>query len=244
MRIGVIGTGKIASALVRGLLAQADHQVTVSQRSQAHSSRLAEEFKSVRVANNQTVLDQSELVFLGLMAEQASEILSSLRFRPEQRVISLMAGAGLGQVADMVAPARGEAVMIPFPAIATGGSPIMVRGNAALVQDLFGAANTVFELSSDAELTAYLCAQAVLSPATRMVSDAADWLGAQVADPEQGARFLRLLVGSSLLGSDLKPLLQALGTPGGYNARLRDHMVDQGLSDDLKAGLDHLLDGS
>jgi pyrroline-5-carboxylate reductase len=243
MRIGVIGTGTIASAVVRGL-AGCSHDITVSERSQVQSSQLAAEFDTVSIADNQRVLDLCDVVFLGLMAEQAGMILSALQFQPHHRVISLMAGAELGQVADMVVPARAEAVMIPFPAIAVGGSPIMVRGRAELVQSLFGETNIVFDLASDAEMAAFLCAQAVLSPAVKMLSDTSDWLGARISDPVQAERFLRQLVGSSLLGSSLGPLLQALNTPGGYNARLRDHMVDHGMSRDLSAGLDRLLNGS
>ena len=116
----------------------------------------------------------------------------------------------------------------------------MVRGNPTVIERLFGDQNEVFSLPDDAELDAYLSAQAVLSPAVRMVQDAARWLGARVQDPAQGEAFLRVLVGSSLLTSETEPLLEALNTPGGYNARLREHMVDAGMSTEMKRGLDKL----
>ena len=43
MRIGVIGCGTIASAVIRGI-AQDDHQITVSERSASHSNALVETY--------------------------------------------------------------------------------------------------------------------------------------------------------------------------------------------------------
>lgn len=243
MKIGVVGTGTIASAVVKGIAGQG-HQITVSERSADRAAELATQFDEVQIADNQTVLDSSDVVFLGLMAEQAGEILGGLRFRADHKVISLMAGATMAQVAEMVAPAPAAAVMMPFPGIAKGGSPIMALGDTALLSEIFSpGGNEVFALANDAELSAYLSAQAVLSPAVQMVHDAAGWLGEHVSDPTQAERFLRMLVGSSLLASETGPMIQALSTPGGYNARLREHMVDQGMSADLGAGLNKLLKG-
>ncbi len=239
MRIGVIGTGVIASAVVEGI-ASDGHDIAVSARSAENAARLAARFANVAICSNAQVLAESDVIFLGLMAEAATEILSALNFRADQRVISLMAGASLAEVAAMVAPGHAEAVMIPFPGIAQGGSPILLRGDAGLVREIFGGANTVYPLDTDADLAAYLCAQAVLSPAAKMVSDAAEWLGSRVRDSAQAEGFLRNLVGSSLLASDLAPLLRALSTPGGYNARLRDHMDGSGMTETLGEGLDHL----
>ena len=239
MRIGVLGTGSIASALVEGI-ARDGHQITVSNRSAARAERLAAMFDNVTVADNQTVLERSEVVFLGLMAEIAPKVLVDLSFRAEQRVSSLMAGATLAEVATLVTPARAAAVMMPFPGIAQGGSPIMALGETDLLDQIFGARNQIFELTDAAELAAYLCAQAVLSPVARLVADASDWLGSRVRDGEQAESFLRMLVASSLTGTECRPLLEALDTPGGYNQRLREHMLSSGMSAALRTGLDTL----
>lgn len=243
MRIGIIGTGTIASAVVEGI-ARDGHQIAVSRRSAEHSARLAAAHENVSVHDNQAVLDRSDVIFLGLMADAAADILAPLNFRGDQQVISLMADCPLERAAQMVAPARAAAVMIPFPGIAQGGSPALGYGDTDLLQTLIGARNTVFALKSEEELAAYSCAQAVLSPAVRMVADAAGWLGARVEDTAQGEAFLRALVGSSLVGSDCAALLAALDTPGGYNQRLRDHMTGSGMGEALAEGLDKLERGA
>ena len=242
MRIGVIGTGVITSALVRGI-AKDGHEIAVSERSAEQSAALASEFENVTVAGNQEVLDRCDLIFLGLMAEVAPQVLGALRFRQDQSVISLMAGATLDEVAGMVAPANAEALMVPFPGIAGGGSPILAQGDLRSVHAIFGHSNTVFEVADADEMNAYLCAQAVLSPAARLISDASIWLGERVADTAQGEAFLRALVASSLKDTRCDELIEALNTPRGYNQRLRLHMEEGGLGRTLAEGLDRLSKG-
>lgn len=240
MRIGVLGTGTIASAVVRSV-ADDGHSITVSRRSAAVSAALARDHASVSVAENQGVIDASDVILLGLIADAAPRVLDGLRFRPDQRVLSLMAGAGLDDVAGMVAPASADAVMIPFPSIAQAGSPVLVLGRPDLVGRLFGARNTIFCMKDSAELQAYLCAQAVLSPVARLVEEGATWLGSHDCDVERGETFLRRLVVSSLSTMSTTDLLKALDTEGGYNQRLRRHMDQAGMGPALYSGLSDLV---
>ncbi len=242
MRIGVIGTGTIAAAVVRGIAGHG-HQIMVSDRGARHAQALRADFANVTVANNQAVIDQSDVILLGLMAEAAAQVLPLLSFRAGQRVVSMMAGATLAQVAAMVAPAEAAVIMVPFPGIAQGGSPVIAQGDVALVADLVGPANTVYPVRSQAELSAYLSAQAVLSPVARLVSDAADWLGPHTTDPEGAEAFLRQLVSSSLANARADALVAALNTPGGYNQRLRQRMEAAGLRSALQEGLEDLNRG-
>ncbi|MEM6389151.1 MAG: NAD(P)-binding domain-containing protein [Pseudomonadota bacterium] len=240
MRIGVIGCGTIARAAVEGIAGDG-HEITVSERGRRHSEYLAQTYQNVRVADNQGVVDASDVLFLAVMAEDAPEILGALTFREGQRAITFMAGASLEQVDAMVRPAHATAIMMPFPGIAQGGTPVMMYGNAEIVTELFGASNSVFPLQGQDEIDSYLCAQAVLSPVARMVSDTGDWLSERVANPAQGEAFLRELVASNLKTSECDALIEALNTPGGYNQRLRLHMEAAGMGAALKSGLDKML---
>lgn len=239
MRLGFIGCGTIADAVVRALVGQG-HQIVVSERSARISGALAQAFADVSVADNQSVLEQSDVIFLGLIAENAAAILSELRFGAHHRVVSFMADAALEQVAAMVAPAKAEAIMLPFPAIATGGSPILALGQEALLSDLFAPRDRLFFLPNQEELAAYLAAQAVLSPVALMVAEAADWLGQNSSDVAQGEAFLRHLVTCSLAAMPGADLVQSLNTPGGFNQRLRVHMEEAGLKPALAEGLTRL----
>ncbi len=239
MRIGVIGCGTIASAAVRGI-AKDGHQITVSERSANYANALAESYENVSIADNQGVVDASDVIFLGLMAEVASDVLGALRFRDDQRMITFMAAATLEEADAMVHPARAAAIMMPFPGISKGGTPIMMQGDTALVREIFGGRNNIFPLKDANEMAAYLCAQAVLSPVARMVNDAAEWLGKRVSDKAQGEAFLRALVASNLSENQSADLIEALNTPGGFNQRLRLHMEESGMGEALRRGLNEL----
>ena len=239
MRIGVIGCGTIARAVVEGIVHDG-HEITVSKRSAHHSSSLAEAYENVRIADNQGVVDASDILFLGLMAEVAQDVLGPLTFREGQIAITFMAGASLEEADALVRPARATAIMMPFPGIAQGGTPIMMYGDADVVTDIFGARNSVFPVRDGDEMAAYLCAQAVLSPVARMIGDASDWLGDRVSDKNQGEAFLRELIASNLSAIACEPLIEALNAPGGYNQRLRLHMEALGMTKALKIGLDNM----
>ncbi|WP_295533930.1 NAD(P)-binding domain-containing protein [uncultured Thioclava sp.] len=239
MKLGFIGTGTIAAAIVTGL-APERHQITVSERSRTHAARLSQAFDCVSVAANQDVIDRSDIVFLGLLAAHAPAVLASLRFRKGQRVISFIAEMPLDEIATRVAPAKAAAIMLPFPAIAQGGSPILTLGDVALVREIFSPANHVFALQSVGELNAYLCAQAVLSPALLMIASTADWLERQGVERAQGESFLRALIGANLQAGPCRETLEALSTPGGYNLRLRQSLEQAGLEESLRQGLDAL----
>lgn len=84
MRLGVIGTGTIATAAMRGIAGDG-HQITVSRRSAANAEGLARDFANVSVADNQTVLDQSDVVFVALLAGDAPGSCANWPFAPISR---------------------------------------------------------------------------------------------------------------------------------------------------------------
>lgn len=236
MRIGVIGCGTIARAAVEGIVHDG-HEITVSERSAHHSSSLAAAYENIRIADNQGVVDASDVLFFGLMAEVAPDVLGPLTFREGQIAITFMAGAMLEEADALVRPARATAIMMPFPGIAQGGTPIMMYGDSEIVTEIFGSRNSIFPVRDANEMAAYLSAQAVLSPVARLVGDAANWLGDRVSDKNQGEAFLRELVASNLSATACEPLIEALNTPGGYNQKLRLHMESEGMTEALKNGL-------
>lgn len=241
MRIGILGLGTIATAVVEGIAADG-HQITVSERSAANAARLAAEY-GVTIAPNQGVIDASDVLIVALTDDIYEAALRGLTFRSGQQVISLMGGPNIAAVQALVGPAIVSAKVLPFPSIAQGGSQVMACGETGLVTELLGARNSIFHIGSEEELHHWICAQAVLSPAVLMVREAAAWLAEQGAEPVEAERFLRQLVGSSLLAGPCDATIQALDTPGGYNQSLRQHMVETGMTSGLLAGLVKLQQG-
>lgn len=239
MKIGVIGTGTIASAVIAGIAKNA-HEITVSTRNAENARRLADTFANVSVAENQQVIDSSDLIFLGTTAEVAPSVLNNLTFRPDQTVISFMVGLSVAQIQELIAPAVFDATMIPFPSIAKGNSPILTCPGSDLVETLFGSTNSVFAFDTPEQMEVYLTVQAVLSPALKLIDTAAEWMSARSDDPEGADRFLRLLVGGTLNSGPVSAAIADLNTPGGLNATLREHLAEHGGYAALRDGLDML----
>lgn len=240
MKLGFVGTGTIATAVVHSL-APHRHDIHVSERSKTNAAALAARYSSVRVAANQIVIDQSDVVFLGLLPDVAEKTLPSLTFRPNQKVISFIAGIGLDKISKMVAPASAVALMLPYPNIVEPGSVIPMLGDKALISKLFAPQHQIVLLNDEQEMAAILCAQAVLSSVALLLKTAADWLENAGVDRARGEPFLRGLVASNLKETETRTLLSALNTEGGFNQRLREHMERSGMEGALLKGLDHLL---
>lgn len=251
VRLGVIGLGTIATAVATSL-ARRGYALLVSQRSRANSERLAADYRKVAVADNQGVVDGSDLIFIGTTGAQAPQVLQAVNFRSDQRVVSFMADLDIEEVARLVAPAQVEALMIPFPCVAQGGAALLCKPGSAILDALFGDDNCIFPIENDQELQAYLSAQAVLSPVVKLLAETQIWLANRLdhagkSDTVASEAFLRQLIGGSLLAEPLsKPgvlegLLADLSTPGGFNAELRDCLATAGTYQALTEGLDRLL---
>lgn len=250
-RLGFVGLGTIATAVATSL-ARRGHALLVSERSLANSQWLSGEFERVQVANNQAVLDGSQLVFIGTTGAQAPQVLEALSFRSDQKVVSFMADLDIQQVARLVAPAKVEALMIPFPSIAQGGSPILCQPQSAVIEALFGGDNRVFAIGSDQALQAYMSAQAVLSPVVKLLAETQVWLAARLEDAGHGEggqgngsqgdgdqgdgdqggalggeAFLRQLIGGSLLA-------EPLDKPGVLAGLLADLSTPGGFNAELR----------
>lgn len=241
MQIGVIGTGTIATAVIHGI-ADDDHQIFISSRNAQNAKALSDAYDNVLICETQDIIDKSDVIFLGLMPDVATNILPDLSFRQGQTVISFIADLSLEAVGALVTPAEAAAMMLPYPNIANGQSVIPLMGDKTVIEEIFGQKNSLTILNSQQEINALLCAQAVLSPVAKMIDDTANWLADHGVDKARGEPFLRLLVASNLQELPAADLLNSLNTEGGYNQRLRQHMDTAEMPEALYDGLDKLSD--
>lgn len=244
MRVGFIGTGEIAAAMVRGLVGRG-HAIIVSVRNAEKAAHLAHEVPEVHVADNADVVAGTDVVFLCLMADVAQSVLSDLPFRADQSVISVMADVALADLRSYCAPATDIAVTIPLSAIATGGSMLPVFPASAALEQLFGDSDTILPVASEKALNAYFGGSALSAPLIAMMQTGSKWLAEQTGDPKGAetyvagvfAAFLREMIET---GADFDTLLKGLATEGGLNASLKSHMAHAGAHEALTEGLDAL----
>ncbi len=247
MRTGFLGTGRIAAPMVEAL-ARGGHEIFVSERNRNVSRELAGRFDNVSIRDNQGVVDGSEAVVVCFLAGVARGELPGLSFRPDHRVISVMAEIGLEEIAGMIGATRELCVTIPMPFIRSGGCPLPVYPSSPALVELFGAENTVIPLQSEAAMGPHFAATAITSTLLKALMTVRDWLGGQTGDRAAAEQYVILLESgylNALPRDGAERLDEALGhlaTEGGLNAQLLRHMQEAGTMECLKAGLDDLLE--
>ena len=93
MKLGFIGIGRIASAVVKGLCTSNIENTTInlSPRNDSNSNYLAKIYSSVnRLENNQLVLDNSDIIFISVPPNNSKEILNNLKFKETHTIISFI----------------------------------------------------------------------------------------------------------------------------------------------------------
>lgn len=247
MKLGFLGFGSIASAVAQGCVAGA-HDIRITARSAKRASAMANKHSNVEIAEPQAIIDHSDVIFIGTTAEVAPDMLRPLSFQSKQKVISFMVGIETEVLKALIAPAELEAIMIPFPSIAQGNSPVLSCPQSQIIDRLFGGTNTVVPVPTEAALNDFLAAQAVLSPSVKLLATATNWLATRTGDRHGAEQFLRLLVGGSLMAHPmtaegvLDGLMDALNTPGGLNQQFRERMVQAGTFDAAEETLEVLAE--
>jgi len=235
--IGFIGTGHIAAPMARAL-ARDGHKVVVSERNADMAAELAAAFKQISVAPNQGVLDACDTVFLCLRPHLAEAVLKGLRFRPGQRIVSVMAGVSAADLAACCAPATDISIMIPLGFLEQGGCPLAVYPNGAAVAPLFGARNPVVDVASETTLNSHFAICAMVPGLLAMLETGADWLTARGADPDAAALYTTQLAAGFLTAmgkqaGTLRAEKEALATPGTISLMMVDGLSHGGAIDAL-----------
>jgi pyrroline-5-carboxylate reductase len=179
MRLEFIGTGRITTALVEGFCTTPDPpaSIIVSPRNAEKATQLAVRFRHVTVAkDNQAIVDGCDCVFLALRLPMVS-VLGEIRFRPEQRIISLMPTRPFTQITKLVEPAKQLAWALPLPSVARHVGPITIFRGESLVVDLLAKVGKPLVVRDLEQLRILWSSTALISPFYALISDGNSAIG-------------------------------------------------------------------
>jgi pyrroline-5-carboxylate reductase len=250
LRVGFVGVGAIATAMVDALMSgpHADEiDVVLSPRSAPRSAELAARHPQVRVApHNQLVVDAADIVILAVLPDQMAALCSSLSFRQEQVVVSLAAGWPPSLLTQHVDPAATVCQMIPLPMIALHTGPVVICPPVRRVEHLLEGCGEIVSLEREEDLIVLSCVSATMSTFLTFENAVIDWairhgLDAQTAKDYVAALFLGLATEAMHTGLDRLPEMpEEHETPGGLNEYLRQSLTTAGVFTELANHLDHL----
>lgn len=232
MRLGFIGTGHLAGFFVEGLVrAKVPYDITVSPRNAAKARELQQRF-GVNIADNQSIADRCDLVVVSLLPPDAPAVLSKLRFRAGQTVLSVMAGIKPSTMAELAAPAEAVVSMMPGLANAHNIGPSALFPVNAIALDMLRWLGPVHVYENEAAFLTASVMGAFSGMSVLMLRDAVNWFAANGLDPADARR----LVAETLKGNATMLMETPLGiddvargvvTPGGITEQGR-RILDAG----------------
>lgn len=248
-RIGIIGVGEIGRALVAGLCDGNDEspEVFLSPRGARTAAELSERYASVRVcADNQEVVDRSEVVIIAVRPQDRSEALAGLRVDVDKVVVNVMAGVGNDDLRQTLATDAPLVRAIPLPAVRDRRSVTVTCPSHPVVNSLFEHLGGSLPVADEAAFSVFSALTATLTTHYWYLATLTSWASGHGIAPGDADRYVRGLfqgVGRSL-GDETRSLRQlAAGheTQGGINERIRTAWFDPANSAALSKALDSLL---
>lgn len=226
MKIGFIGIGTIAGAIIQGLCTSEAEglAIFVSPRNEKLSSSLAARYGNVsRLESNQEVVDRSDVVVIAVRPPVAREVLAALRFRADQTVVSLVALLPFAPLRELTRPAAVACRAIPLPTVTQHNCPIPLYHADERVTRLFGYLGETLPVSDEEGLHALWTLTGLITPYYDLMARLSEWTVAHGVRPETATAYVADLFQSlSFLAQRSEPidfgeLAKHAATPGGIN---------------------------
>ncbi len=250
--IGFLGTGAIAEVMIEGLVTVGafDGDILVSRRSQDRSLELSERHASVRVAaTNQAVVDDSDIVVVSVLPDQAFDVLTALDWRSAPTILSVIAGLEVERVRTLVGRADADVVrLIPMPPNRNGLGPLPMFPPHERIAQLFADVGTVIPVTDETTFATFVGSSALMGLFFELLATNAAWMEDNGVASEHAAAYSTALfhsLASETLGRPAQELAQAADvclTPGGLNEQVLFSARKQGLFDLVKDELDAILE--
>ena len=250
MRLGFIGTGKIASSVITGICTSkiSFNKILVSPRNKNTAQKLKKKFKKVNIAKtNQEVIDKCNWVFLSVTPKVGEKILSKLNFRSNQKIISFISTISLDQLKKIVKKKTKIVRAIPLPPISLRKGPVPIYPPDKQVKSFFDKVGTTIEIRSEKSSKNFWATSGMMAPFYEMLKVLADWLVKKGIKRNEAQKYITSLFVAlsedSVISSKkhLKYLVSESQTPGGLNEQGVKELRKYGFYKSLEKSLNSIL---
>ena len=247
MKIGIIGTGTIATAIVTGFCnKKTDHEFFLSPRGAKNAASLAAKYPNVKVCvSNQHVLDSAHWIFITLQ-KNAFAALEELKFSEAHKVLNMAAEMQLPNLKEITGETALLAHVIPLPMIVHGFGPLIVYPEMPEIGELFAPVADAVYLSNIENTRTLQLLTCLMSPYYMLLDELAKFADTQGVGYDMSIKFLHSLFGALTRRAvitqncDLVDLANDM-TPGGYNEQAMKELVDNGAIKAWGKALENLL---
>ena len=248
MKIGIIGTGTIASAIVTGFCTQkTGNEFFLSPRGADKAAALAAKFSEAKVCTtNQEVLDNAEWIFITLQKKNF-DALNELKFRKGHKVLNMATEMRLSNLKEIVGETVLLAHVVPLPMIVRGFGPLLVYPEIPEVGELFAPVSDVIYLRKLNDIRTLQLLTCIMSPYYMLLNEFAKFSDANGVDHDLSVRFVHSLLSAlsrratETPNCDLVELANDM-TPGGYNEQSMNELLDNGAIAAWRTTFDNLFE--
>jgi pyrroline-5-carboxylate reductase len=237
MKLGFIGTGKIASAVITGICSSkiSYKKIIISQRNKSISVILKKKFKRVIIAkNNQDIVNSCDWIFLSITPKVGTKIIKGLKFKSNQTIISFISTITLAQLKKAIKVKAQIIRAIPLPPISLKKGPVPICPPNKKVKEFFNKIGTTVEIKDEKSSINFWSTSGMMAPFYELLRVMTDWLVKRGVKRNNAQKYITSLFlalsEDAVINSkkDLKYLVKDSQTPRGLN--------EQGVKELTKAG--------
>ena len=226
MKLGFIGTGKIASSVITGICKSKIkfNKILVSARNKTVAQNLNKKFKKVTIAkNNQQIVDDCNWVFLSVTPSVGEQIIKNLKFKSNQTIISFISTITLAQLKKDIKVRAQIVRAIPLPPISLKKGPVPICPPNRKVKEFFNHLGTTVEIKNEKSSINFWSTSGMMAPFYELLRVMTDWLVKRGVKRDNAQKYITSLflalsedavVNSKL---NLKHLVKESQTPRGLN---------------------------
>ena len=238
MKLGFIGTGKIASSVILGVCKSKIKfsQIIVSPRNKRIANNLKKKFKKVSIAkNNQDVINKSNWIFLSVTPKVGDKIIKDLKFKSNQTIISFISTINLFELKKMIKVKSKIIRAIPLPPISIKKGPVPICPPNRQVKSFFDKIGSTIEIKNEKLSINFWSTSGMMASYYEMLRVMSNWLvkkGIKKQDAQKYITSLFLALSEDAVvnsNKDLKHLVKESQTPKGLNQQGLNTMSKKGV---------------
>ena len=226
MKLGFIGTGKIASSVITGICKSKIkfNKILVSARNKTVAQNLNKKFKKVIITkNNQQIVDDCNWVFLSVTPSVGEKIIKNLKFKSNQTIISFISTITLARLKKDIKVRAQIVRAIPLPPISLKKGPVPICPPNRKVKEFFNHLGTTVEIKNEKSSINFWSTSGMMAPFYELLRVMTDWLVKRGVKRDNAQKYITSLflalsedavVNSKL---NLKHLVKESQTPKGLN---------------------------
>ena len=250
MKLGFIGTGKIASSVITGICTSriSFQKILVSPRNRNRVQKLKQRFRKVQVAKtNQEIVDKCNWIFLAVTPKVGIKILPKLKFRSNQKIISFISTINLTQLKKIVKKKIKIVRAIPLPPISIRKGPVPICPPDKQVKSFFNKIGTTVEIKNEKASKNFWATSGMMAPFYEMLKVLSNWLIKRGINKIEAQKYITSLFAAlsedAVINSKkhLKYLVAASQTPRGLNEQAVKELRRRGFYKSLEKSLNSIL---